>query len=471
MPVDILFILVMLAGFYMAWNIGANDVANAMGTSVGSGALTLRQAVIIAAVLEFTGAFFFGSHVSETIQTGIIDTSLLSPQQIVYGMLASLLSAGVWLQIASYYGWPVSTTHTIIGAVVGFGYAIGGFDSIYWEEVIFIACSWVLSPLLGGFLSFFIFTILRKHIFYTSSPVEATKRLAPALLFSVAAILTFILISSGLKDLEVPLTTLQRTLASLTAGSIAAICAYVFFNQKRWQFAKFIKEPSKAANEVMTSLEKAKKHLLRAQAASELDKQYEVSLLLEEVDTLRHNYEIPMPPEQGNVQYAIVERIFGYLQIVSACLMAFAHGANDVANAIGPLSAAITVLTTGTLAEHSTVPTWTLVLGGTGIVIGLATWGWRVIETIGKKITELTPSRGFSAEFGAAVTIVLASGLGLPISTTHTLVGSVLGVGLARGIEALNLTTMREIIISWVVTVPAGAFLSVLFYEILKTVL
>lgn len=421
MPFEpVLFTLVILAGFYMAWNIGANDVANAMGTSVGSGALTLRQAVCVAAVLEFTGAFFFGSHVSETIQTGIVDTEIFagSPETIVYGMLASLIASGVWLQTATYCGWPVSTTHTIVGAVVGFGVAIGGWDAIYWDHVSFIVTSWILSPFLGGILSYTIFNIMRKHIFYSRCPVEATKRLAPAMLFTIVAILTFILISSGLKNLELPLTNLQKGGYSVLAGLVSAAACFLFVRSKDWGSSHLGKESAKLSN----------------------------------------------------AQFAIVEQIFGYLQIVSACLMAFAHGANDVANAIGPLSAAITVMTTGVLSEQASVSTWALALGGVGIVIGLATWGWRVIETIGKKITELTPSRGFAAEFGAAVTIVLASGLGLPISATHTLVGSVLGVGLARGIEALNLGIMRDIVISWIITIPAGAILCVAFFELIKAV-
>lgn len=471
MPYEmILFVLIILAGFYMAWNIGANDVANAMGTSVGSGALTLTQAVCIAAVLEFCGAFFFGSHVSETIQKGIVDTEPFAgqPQLIVFGMLASLLSAGAWLQIASFYGWPVSTTHTIVGAVVGFGFIIGGWQAIYWDEVTRIVSSWILSPILGGCLSYFIFNILRKKIFYSANPVHAAKRLAPMLLFSIVAILTFILASSGLNNLQFPLDNVQKIFLSFGAGSISAGVAYLFLRMKKLNLSTRFREPHKASSEILENLESAKQHLMQAQNASLSDRQFEVSVLLEEVETLQHSYTEPLKDELVNVQYVAVEKIFAYLQIISACLMAFAHGANDVANAIGPLSAAITVLTTGALSEQTTIPTWALALGGVGIVMGLATWGWRVIETIGKRLTELTPSRGFSAEFGTAVTIVLASSLGLPVSTTHTLVGSVLGVGLARGLEALNLATMRDIFISWIITVPAGAILCVGFFELLR---
>jgi phosphate/sulfate permease len=267
---------------------------------------------------------------------------------------------------------------------------------------------------------------------------------------------------------EVPLSGWQKSGLSLLVGFLGAVACYLFLRNKEWKDVPFYKEPPRLSQEILQSLDKAKQHLSHAQATVDADRQYELSVLLEEVEALQHSYEQPVHAELGNIQYAAVEKIFGYLQIVTACLMAFAHGANDVANAIGPLSAAISVLSTGVLTEHTPVATWTLALGGVGIIAGLATWGWRVIETIGKKITELTPSRGFAAEFGAAVTIVMASGLGLPISTTHTLVGSVLGVGLARGIEALNLATMRDIVLSWLVTVPAGALLCIVFFQLIK---
>ncbi len=405
--------LVIIAGAYMAWNIGANDVANAMGTSVGSGALTLRQAVIIAAVLEFCGAFFFGSHVSETIQKEIVDPSIFqSPILIVYGMLAALLSAGVWLQIASYYGWPVSTTHSIVGAVVGFGLTIGGLEAIYWEKVSFIAMSWIVSPLLGGIFSFTLFNLLRRHIFYTENPVLSAKRITPFFVFGILFILSLILLYKGLNSVHFEFDFLESMGISILCGSTGFLISY---------------------------------------------------LILKRMIT-------PKAPFDSNLEYSLVEKIFGYLQVMSACLMAFAHGANDVANAIGPMAASVDILLTGSLSESAIIPTWVLALGGGGIVLGLATWGWRVIETIGRKITELTPTRGFSAEFGAAATILLASRLGLPISTTHTLVGSVIGVGLARGIEALDLRTMRHIFISWLFTVPAGAVLTIVLFYIINAV-
>ncbi|MBA3237656.1 MAG: inorganic phosphate transporter [Parachlamydiaceae bacterium] len=469
-PDTILMISILIAGFYMAWNIGANDVANAMGTSVGSGALTLRQAVIVAAFLEFGGAFFFGSHVSETIQRGIIDVGSFAsePMLLVYGMFSALIAAGVWLQLASYYGWPVSTTHTIVGAVVGFGLVCGGVDSIQWGNVSFIVTSWIISPLLGALFSFGIFTLLRRFIFYTPDPLDAAKKLTPYLVFMVVTLLSLILIFSGLKNLDLGWTFPQAFLLSLLLGLIGSIIGWVLV--KRIPSANptlFQKFDNKSA--AIHELENAQHHLMQAGIAFSHEIQGKFSTMVEEIEHYKPFIKMDEKSVSAESQYGAVEKIFGYLQIMSACLMAFAHGANDVANAIGPLAAALAILSTGSVESIAPIPTWVLALGGFGIVIGLATWGWRVIETIGKKITELTPTRGFAAEFGAATTIVIASQLGMPISTTHTLVGSVLGIGLARGIGALNLTMTRDIFISWLVTVPAGAVVTIIFFYVLKT--
>lgn len=465
-----LLILVIAAGAYMAWNIGANDVANAMGTSVGSGALTLKQAVIIAAVLEFSGAFFFGSHVSETIQKGIVDAAVFKdPFIVVYGMLSALLAAGIWLQIASYYGWPVSTTHSIVGALVGFGAAVGGIEAVYWKNVGFIATSWVISPLLGGLLSYGIFNVLRQQIFYAKNPVEAAKKITSPLVFVVIFILSFSLLYKGINNTTFDITILESVGISAAAGAIGFLISK--FCLQRIQPPQSKHKPGAEYHpEVSNQLEKARRHLLQVQAASRDVIQYQISELLEEIQMISESLKRKEETGKESAEYALVEKIFGYLQIISACLMAFAHGANDVANAIGPMAAAISILATGTIAEQSAIPTWILALGGVGIVIGLATWGWRVIETIGKKITELTPTRGFSAEFGTAATILIASRLGMPISTTHTLVGSVIGVGMARGIEALDMRTTRHIIVSWAITVPAGALITICFFFLIKTI-
>jgi phosphate/sulfate permease len=433
------YILIGLAlafGFYMAWNIGANDVANAMGTSVGSGALTLKRAVIVAGILEFAGAFLVGSHVADTVRKGIVNPEIFTGDPVVFvlGMLAALLAAGAWLQIASYWGWPVSTTHSIVGSITGFGLLVGGFHAINWGKVISIAASWVVSPLISATISFFIFMLLRKKIFRSATPVSEAKKLTPLLVFFVFATLTLVMVFKGLKNLHLHLSFLQALLVAVAIGCVGAVLSAV------WVF--HLKLTDNSANS---------KHgvaLTNIKAAQ----------------TAKTGYE----GGGREKKYQGVERIFVYLQILSACFVAFAHGANDVANAIGPLAAVVSVIRTGVVGLKATVPLWALALGGVGIVIGLATWGWRVIETIGKKITKLTPSRGFSAEFGAAVTIVVASRLGLPISTTHTLVGAVMGVGLARGIEALNLNAIRDIVLSWLITIPAGAAFTIGIYYLLK---
>jgi inorganic phosphate transporter, PiT family len=461
-----LFIITICAGLYMSWNIGANDVANAIGTSVGSGALSLRNAVIIAAIFEFCGAFFFGSHVTDMIQEGIVKPEVFvgEPRIFVFGMLSALIASGLWLQIASYFGMPVSTTHAIIGAVVGFGAIVGGIDSVNWDNVIYISSGWVFSPLIAGFIGYFIFSILRKRIFFASCPVRAAKKMTPIIVFIFVGMLGVIL-SSGLKNIDYKPTFLESILISVVLGSVAALISKILVDRIATPSSELTKAPDYSP-EAITALQKTRKHLKKLRKETKGETAYRVTQLLYEVDKLKN--ETQKREMIGSADYATVERIFGRLQIMSACTMAFAHGANDVANAIGPLSAAVTVLMSGVVSIGSTpIPTWTLVLGGVGIILGLATWGWRVIETIGKKITELTPSRGFSAEFGAAFTIVFASRLGLPVSTTHILVGSVLGVGMARGIEALNVSTTRDIIISWVITVPAGALISICCFYVL----
>lgn len=462
-----LLILILVTGFYMAWNIGANDVANAMGTSVGSNALTLRRAVILAAILEFCGAFFFGSHVSKTMQSGIVNPDLFvgDPRTLVYGMLAALASAGIWLHIASYFGWPVSTTHSIVGAIVGFGAVVGGLEAIHWRQVGFIVSSWILSPLLGGILGYYIFNLIRMKIFYVPNPVEAAKRCTPYLAFVVVAVLASVLVFEGLHNINLTLSLFQKMTIIIGTGLLGAFGSYALVRGIS-PLPREILVPVYGAD-VSYSLERGRNHLQKVHSATAGKSQHRSGIQIEEVGGMEHTIQKKQDIAIPHSEYLKVEKIFGYLQIMSACMMAFAHGANDVANAIGPLSAAVAILTTGLFAADSPVPLWALTLGGIGIVIGLATWGWRVIETIGKKITELTPTRGFAAEFGAATTIVLASRLGMPISTTHTLVGAVLGVGFARGLEAVNLTTTRDILISWIVTVPLGAGLAiVLFYPI-----
>ena len=462
---QVLIILALVFGFYMAWNIGANDVANAMGTSVGSGALTFKRAVILAAILEFAGAFFVGSHVSDTVRKGIVDPALFAgdPQAFVLGMLSALLAAGLWLQIASYFGWPVSTTHSIVGAIIGFGIVYGGMTAIHWNKVSTIAASWVISPVLSGTISFLIFQIVMHRVFYQADPVKAVRRFTPYMVFVVLGIMTLVMVFKGLKHLKLDLSLPNALLVASGVGLLGALLSVVLL--RRYKTDDTLEDQRQAREEYTArAMHKAMKHLSRAKRAAETDEQSTIDSMMEDARSITDTSEKRANLGSNN-QFRQVERIFIFLQILTACFVAFAHGANDVANAIGPLSAAVQTAQDAAVAAKATVPMWALALGGVGIVIGLATYGWRVMETVGKKITELTPSRGFCAEFGAATTIVLASKLALPISTTHTLVGAVLGVGLARGIGALNLKTVRDIAISWVVTIPAGAIMAILIYK------
>ncbi|MDH3532666.1 MAG: inorganic phosphate transporter [Gammaproteobacteria bacterium] len=415
MEAEIVYIaLAALFGIFMAWGIGANDVANAMATSVGSRALTIKQAILVAAVFEFLGAVLAGGEVTSTIRKGIVDAELLtgSPELLVYGMLASLLAAATWLLVASRMGWPVSTTHSIVGAIVGFA-AVGiGVDAVQWGKVGTIVMSWVVSPVTAGFIAFLIYLSVQRLILQQDDPLTRAKRYVPVYIFLAAFTITLVTILKGLT--HVGLNLGLRDSYILAVGIALGIALVGAVAIRRIQ-------PDRKA------------------------------------EKSQHFY--------------TVERVFGVLMIVTACGMAFAHGSNDVANAIGPLAAVIGIAQTGTIAATSALPTWVLVLGGGGIVIGLATYGRHVIATVGEKITQLTPSRGFAAELAAATTIVIASGTGIPISTTHTLVGAVLGVGMARGIEAIDLRVVGRILVSWVVTIPAGAFLSIVFFFIFKNVL
>ncbi len=469
MGVETILLLIALAfGLYMAWNIGANDVANAMGTSVGSGALTLRRAVVVAAVLEFTGAVLVGSHVSETVRAGIVAPEVFAgnPRAFAYGMMGALLAAGVWLQIASYFGWPVSTTHSIVGSVIGFGAVVGGLEAVRWAKVSSIVASWVISPVLSAAIAFVIFTIIRRWIIYAGNPVQAAKRGTPIIVFFVVAVLTLVMVFKGLKNLRLDLSLTHALVVATLVGLLGALVSHLLV-QRVPGFDGENRVVRFQPEEVLDGLQQVGQRLHKLSERAIGDAQLRIESIAGQIELLTEDVKRGVEVERSSREYRAVERIFVYLQILSAAFVAFAHGANDVANAVGPLAAVVSVLDTGIVGLKAAVPLWILALGGVGIVVGLATWGWRVIETIGKRITALTPTRGFSAEFGAATTIVMASKLGLPISTTHTLVGAVLGVGLARGIGALNLRTVRDIVFSWIVTIPAGALFAILFYYIL----
>ena len=401
-------------GLFMAWGIGANDVANAMATSVGSKAIKLRTAVIIAAIFEFAGAYLAGGEVTSTIRKGMVDASLMSgsPELLVYGMLSALLAAGVWLFIATRFGLPVSTTHSIVGAIVGFA-AVGiGMEAVKWDKVVSIVMSWVVSPVLAGTLAFLLFKSVQSLILDTADPLKNAKRYVPVYIFLTGFMISLVTVFKGLKHVGLEMTKAECYLIAGAIGIVLAIIGTFLINR-----IEINHEPS-----------------------NEFD-------------------------------YQNVERVFGVLMLFTACAMAFAHGSNDVANAVGPVAAVVGIVNSGGIVDQKMpLPPWVLLLGGVGIVAGLMTYGYKVIATVGQRITELTPSRGFCCEMAAAATVVLASGTGLPISTTHTLVGAVLGVGFARGISALNLRIVGTIFMSWIITLPIGAVLAIIFFFIFKTI-
>ena len=409
---DIIVIMACVFGFFMAWGVGANDVANAMGTSVGSKALTLKQAIMIAIVFEFAGAYLAGGAVTATIRKGIIDPGILAgtPELLIFGMMSALLAAAIWLLVATFFGWPVSTTHSIVGAIVGFA-AVGiSPDAVNWAKVAKIVASWVVSPVTAGFIAFFLFRTVQRLVLDTKNPFENAQKYVPFYIYLVGFIISMVTFTKGLKHIGLDLSFGNSALISVGVGFLTMIIGKIMLGR--------IKEDKEA------------------------DKDY---------------------------HFTSVEKVFGVLMMFTACAMAFAHGSNDVANAVGPIAAIVGIVNAGgEVLQETVMPSWILILGGAGIVAGLVMYGHKVIATVGQNITELTPSRGFAATLAAATTVVVASGTGLPISTTHTLVGAVLGVGLARGLAALNLKVIGTIFISWIVTLPAGAGLSIIFFFMFK---
>ncbi len=410
MVVSPVLLVAIFASFYMAVNIGANDVANSMGTSVASGALTLRKAVIVAGVCNFVGAVLLGVYVTDTIRKGIINPAYFAanPNLLIYGMIAVLLGAGGWVSIATYLKLPVSTTHSIIGALIGFGLLGAGMQGIQWKVVGAIILSWFVSPIGGAGVSYLLFTIIRRKVLNTAHPLRAARRVGPFFVSLVLFIIGFA-IAYGVSKRLWGSPQFSHVLGIAAAiAVIGGVASYIFLGRY----------------------------------------------------TLR-----------GNDEYEEMEELSKPLQVLSASYVALANGANDVANSIGPIAAILAVMETQKVTMQVPVPIWVLGLGGIGLVIGVSTWGYRVMETIGSKITEVTPTRGFAAEFGAATAVIICSRLGMPVSTTHATVGSVVGVGMARGIGAINLRVIGRIGISWLVTLPVSAGFTVVIYKVLSAIL
>ena len=394
-------------GFYMAWSIGSNDVANSMATAVGAKAITFKQAVIIAGVLNIVGAVFVGGRVTGTVRSGIVDVTGIPSNLLLLGFIASLLAAAFWVTLSTWKEMPISTTHSIIGALIGFGLIAGGTSSVMWGKVGSVIASWLLSPIAGCILAFLIFKLIVKTIFAKDEPVKSAKIVGPIVIGFTA----FLIVSSLF--LKTPLSE-NYSISEVQGLQIAATIAVIVVIMALFMFRK-----------------------IQAKGADD---------------------------------YFTVERIFRKLQIVTSCYVAFAHGANDVANAIGPVAAIIPLATTGVLGDTVEVPMWLLAIGGIGISLGCMTWGRRVMKTVGSRITSLTNTRGFSVDFGAATTVLIASKLGLPISTSHTVVGAVIGVGLARGLEAVDLSVIKKIIVSWILTLPIAAGTCVAIFLCLRAI-
>ncbi|MFC1596298.1 inorganic phosphate transporter [Candidatus Margulisiibacteriota bacterium] len=407
-------LIAIVIGFYMAWNIGANDVANSMANAVGSKAITIIAAVILAGICEFAGAVLVGGHVTNTIRKGIIDTQAFvhNPQVLAYGLICALLAAAVWLNVASHFGMPVSTTHSIVGAITGFGLVYAGMANVQWVTLGKIVASWFISPVIGGFIAFLVFKFISNNILSKEKPILAAVMGVPICIFLTFTTIILATIFKGLKNLNLDLSGLEAIGISVFGGLVAAVVSY------------FIMQRIK-------------------------NRDGEASLA---------------------EQLAKVEKVFVLPVIITSCAVAFAHGANDVANAVGPLAAVFEIVKTNQIPSKVSVDMWVLVLGGTGIVAGLATFGYKVMQKVGLEITDITPTRGVAADIGAMITVLACSKMGLPISTTHTLVGAIIGVAMARGIATINIDIVKSIFTSWFATVPIAAGLSALFYTVFRLV-
>ncbi len=410
----IVIVFTVLLGLYMAWNIGANDVANSMADAVGSKAISIKWAIVAAGLCELAGAVLVGSHVTDTVRKGIVSPNAFAdkPEMLVLGMACALLAAAVWLHIATWMSMPVSTTHSIVGAVAGFGLIAVGSQSVEWGKMGLIVTSWIISPIAGGVLAFIIFRLISRFVLGREKPVIAAIRIAPFIVGFTAVVVTLATVYKGLKHIiaeRAPwLTGNAALLLSLVIGAVAGVIAWIFIRRY-----------------------------------------------------LRGKHGRPLPE-----QLELVERIFAPMVVATSCCVAFAHGANDVANAIGPLAAIVHIVQGGMVDMQTPVPLWILMLGGIGIVLGLSTYGYRVMRTVGTKITHITPTRGVAADIAAMATVLACTRLKLPVSTTHTLVGAILGIGLARGLGAVNLRVTRNIFGSWLITVPAAAVLAIVFFLI-----
>jgi solute carrier family 20 (sodium-dependent phosphate transporter) len=451
-----------IISFYTAWGIGANDCANSFATSVGAKVITLKQALIIAAIFEFLGAFLMGSHVTDTVRKNIVDQSLFEdePEILMFGMFCSCFATGIWLMIATHFKYPVSTTHSIIGSICGFALASKGIFSINGMKILEIVISWFLSPLLSGFFAISLFSSVRFIALKRKNPSTKLLRLFPFLTFLTMTINSFFIIYKGTPALglkDTPFITGIIISSSVGGGCmiLVQIFAVPYLKKKliNYNFTKDIENIE--LQEIYTGELKL--------YDTSFDRTENIKIIEENLDILKTEEEKQriITLHQNAEHYdKKAEYLCSNLQIVTACFSAFAHGANDVANAIAPFAAIITIYNTGDVHNKSEVPIWILAIGGSGIVLGLGTWGYKIIQRMGTELTKVTPTRGFSMELSMSFAVVLASRIGMPVSTTHCQVGAIVGCGLVDGKKNINWKCFSKIIFSWCITLPVTGLIS-----------
>ncbi len=406
--------ITLLVGGGMAWAIGANDVANAMASTVGSKILTVGQAIFIAAVFEAAGALLASGQVTNMIRGGLVDVALFQtqPELFICGMLSALMAAATWLIVATVYGLPVSTTHSIVGAIIGFGVVSVGYQHIHWGNIMAIAGSWVATPIISMLVTAVLFGWLQHSLLSSKYARWQCRLQIPLYTAAVCLVFAYVIVFEGLGPLGVVLSAQTKGQVLMVIGGLALIGG---------------------SYQVEKRLAKEKQS------------------------------------EKKGLSYSCVEEIFASLAVITASSMAFSHGANDVANAIGPIAAVVSTLGANSVQQEGyVIPFWLVSFGAGAIVLGLAMYGVKIMETVGDNITQLTPLRGFCVQFSTSSIVIIASGLGLPVSTTQTMVGAVLGVGFMRGMHAINLSVVSNILLSWAVTLPVGALLTMFFYTLIQ---
>jgi sodium-dependent phosphate transporter len=497
--------------FYNAWGGGANDCANSFATSVGSKVLTIKQAVIIASIFEFTGAVLMGSHVTDTVRKRIVSENIFEndPGALMLGMLCADLASAIWLTVATYLKWPVSTTHSIIGAIVGFCLAYGGTEAIVWDKIGFIVLSWFVSPLVAGAFSFVLFKVIMKYVFESQNPFRNTQRIYPILTFVTFFINSLFIIYKGSPQFDLDdMPFWQCFLISFGIGTFTAcISWYIYLPYAVKKVERFFgTEESSIENEENVELNvrsisyrnvmrlegdnEAETNTYEVTVESNLDDYIEENENVEENENFVYNSEISLDENIDNSNEVTLrlrkrkeneqveelhsraaeidpksDKLCSWLQIFTSCFSSFSHGSNDVANAIAPLATIYAIYQTDEVSRNSVVPIWILALGGVGIVFGLATWGYKIINRIGRDLTKISPSRGFIIELAAATTIIIASRSEMPVSTTHCQVGSVVGCGLTGGKKNVKWSLLRGILFSWFITLPITGFLSAALFS------